>query len=106
MKGGTWLPGHMSADGNLLAADAPDVAGRTLNVANGRSTDLLTLIDVLNRLLETEVKPRFDAPRVGDVRESLADISQARQMLGYQPKVGFEEGLRRSIDYYRSIVNK
>jgi len=93
-------------EANLLAADAPNVAGRMLNVANGRSTDLLTLIDVLNRLLGTEVKPQHDASRPGDVRESLADITQARELLGYEPRVGFEEGLRRSIDYYRQIAER
>jgi UDP-glucose 4-epimerase len=88
---------------NLLAADAPNVAGRIFNVANGRSTDLLTLIEVLNRLLRTDVQPRHAAPRPGDVRESLADITQARQCLSYEPLVDFEEGLRRSIDYYRRL---
>jgi len=87
--------------GNLLAADAENVAGRMFNVANGRSTDLLTLLDSLNRQLGTEVKPKHDPPRVGDVRDSLADISQARRMLGYEPQIDFDEGLRRSIDYYR-----
>jgi UDP-glucose 4-epimerase len=93
-------------DGNLLAADAPaeKVAGRVINVANGRSTSLLTLIQELNRLLGTNVKARHEAARVGDVRESLADITQARTCLGYEPRVGFEEGLRRSIEYYRTIV--
>jgi len=93
-------------DGNLLAADAPaaNVAGRVINVANGRSTSLLTLIGELNRLLGTNVKPRHEPARVGDVRESLADITQARTCLGYEPRVGFEEGLRRSIDYYRTII--
>jgi len=89
---------------NLLAADAPGVAGRMFNCANGLSTNLLTLIDVLNRLLGTNVKPVHDKPRVGDVRESMADITQARKMLGYETQVHFEEGLRRSIDYYRSLV--
>ena len=89
---------------NLLAAEAKGVAGRMFNVANGKTTDLLTLIAMLNRFLGTDVKPRHDPPRVGDVRESLADITQARQMLGYEPQVDFEEGLSRSIDYYRSIV--
>ena len=74
--------------------------------ANGRSTSLLKLIDELNRLLGTSVKARHEAARVGDVRESLADITQARSVLGYEPRVGFEEGLRRSIDYYRTIVKK
>ena len=91
---------------NLLAADAPNVAGQMFNAANGMSISLLTLLDVLNRLLGTDVKPRHDEPRVGDVRESLADITQARECLGYEPQVDFEEGLRRSIDYYRSIAGK
>ena len=85
---------------NLLAADAPNVAGRTINAADGRSTDLLTLLDVLNRRLGMNVKPRFAPPRQGDVRESQADITLARQLLGYEPQVDFEEGLRRSVDYY------
>jgi UDP-glucose 4-epimerase len=93
-------------DGNLLAADAPaeKVAGRVINVANGRSTSLLVLIDELNRLLGTNVKPRHEPARIGDVRESLADITQARACLGYEPRIGFDEGLKRSIDYYRTIV--
>jgi UDP-glucose 4-epimerase len=90
--------------GNLLAADAPDVAGRTINVANGRSTSLLELIDALNRMLGTDVSPNHEPARVGDVRESLADITTARDLLGYEPQVDFEQGLQRSIDYYRSVV--
>ena len=92
--------------GNLLAADAQDVAGRTLNVANGRSTSLLELITVLNQLLGTRVEPIHEPPRIGDVRESLADITLARKYLGYEPQIDFLEGLRRSIDYYRSIIGK
>ncbi|MBN2217138.1 MAG: NAD-dependent epimerase/dehydratase family protein [Pirellulales bacterium] len=91
---------------NLLAADAPGVAGRMLNCANGLTTDLLTLVDVLNRLLGTDVKPIHDEPRVGDVRESMADITLARRLLGYETQVYFEEGLRRSIDYYRSLAGR
>lgn len=86
---------------NLLAADADGASGRMFNVASGKSTDLLTLLGALNRLLGTNVKPRHEPPRPGDVRESRADIAQARQWLGYEPEIDFEEGLRRSIDYYR-----
>jgi UDP-glucose 4-epimerase len=88
---------------NLLAADAADVAGEVLNVANGRSTDLLTLLEALNRLLGTSVAPIHAPPRVGDVRESMADITLARRLLGFDPQIGFEEGLRRSIGYYRGM---
>ncbi len=109
--------GHQSRDftyvanvvhGNLLAADADAklVAGRTLNVANGRSTSLLELIAILNELLGTKIQPVHAPARVGDVRESLADITQARQRLAYEPEVDFYEGLRRSIDYYRGIAGK
>jgi len=107
--------GHQSRDftyvdnvvhANLLAADAPGAAGRMFNCANGLATNLLTLVDVLNRLLGTDVKPVHDAPRVGDVRESMADITLARELLGYETQVDFEEGLRRSIEYYRSLAEK
>ncbi len=91
---------------NLLAADAPNVAGQTINAANGRSIDLLTLMDVLNRLLGTNVKPQFAPARAGDVRESQADITLARRLLAYEPQVDFEEGLRRSIDYYRTVAGR
>lgn len=90
--------------GNLLAADAPGAAGKSINLANGRQTSLLELIHVLNKLLGTKVQPIHQPARVGDVRESLADITLARKLLNYEPPVGFEEGLRRSIDYYRTII--
>jgi len=91
---------------NLLAADAPNAAGRLLNIASGRGTDLLTLLEVLNRLLGTNVAPEHQPPRPGDVRESQADITLARALLGYEPQIDFEEGLRRSIDYYREIAGR
>jgi UDP-glucose 4-epimerase len=87
--------------GNLLAADARAAVGRTINVACGESYNLLELIAGINRLLGTAIQPIFEPARAGDVRESLADISLARELLGYEPTVGFDEGLRRTIDYYR-----
>lgn len=90
--------------GNLLAADAPNVSGRVFNVANGRSTTLLELLTLLNQYLGTRIEPVFKPSRTGDVRESLADISAARRALGYEPSVGFEEGVRRTIDYYRQAL--
>jgi UDP-glucose 4-epimerase len=91
---------------NLLAADAPGVSGRVLNVANGRSINLLELLDAINQILGTDVKPVHEPPRPGDIRESMADITLARTLLGYEPQVSFGEGLRRSIDYYRRIAGK
>lgn len=90
--------------GNLLAADAPGIGGRVLNLAMGQSTNLLVLLSKLQALLGTAIEPEFRPARVGDVRESLADISWARELLGYEPQVSFDEGLARSIDYYRRTV--
>lgn len=90
--------------GNLLAADAPGVSGQVMNLAAGRSTTLLDLITMLNRQLGTDVSPIHAPARAGDVRESLADITRARKLLGYEPLVDFEQGLSESIEYYRSVA--
>jgi UDP-glucose 4-epimerase len=89
--------------GNLLAADAEGIAGKTINVACGQETNLLAVIAAINRVLGTNVQPVYEAPRPGDVRSSRADIQLAQALLQYEPQVGFEEGLRRSIDYYRTL---
>jgi UDP-glucose 4-epimerase len=89
--------------GNLLAADAPDAVGRTINVACGESFDLLQVVDGINRVLGTNIQPVFEPARVGDVRESLADIALARKLLKYEPKTGFDEGLKRTVEYYKSV---
>jgi UDP-glucose 4-epimerase len=68
--------------------------------------NLLELVAAINRVLGTNIQPRFDAPRAGDVRDSLADITAAREVLGYEPVVDFDEGLRRSIEYYRTLAGK
>ncbi len=92
-------------DGNLLAAEVPQAAGQTFNLANGRSTSLLNLIDELGQLLQVDLQPDFQPPRAGDIRDSQADISRAVAVLGYRPKVGLRQGLQESIEYYKSIVN-
>jgi UDP-glucose 4-epimerase len=91
--------------GNILASEVPNVGGRIFNIADGRRTTLLQLLELLAKLLGKEITPVFLPPRVGAVRESLADISQARKVLGYEPIVGLEEGIRQTIDYYRQIVS-
>jgi len=93
-------------EGNLLAADAPGVSGRVFNVAMGGSINLLCLLASINRLLGTEVEPIHADPRLGDIRESMADITMARRDLGYEPRIGFEEGLARSIEYYRGVAER
>ena len=86
----------------LAAASASAVAcaGRAYNVAGGGAHSLLELLDVLGRVLEVEPRPRFVGPRAGDVRHTLADLSAASADLGWRPRVGFEEGLRRTVDWF------
>jgi len=90
--------------GNLLAAAAPAAVGQTINVACGAETDLLELVAAINQVLGTNIEPRFGPPRPGDVRASCADISRARKLLGYAPRVDFRTGLRRSIAYYKTLA--
>ena len=83
---------------NLLAADAGDAAGRVLNIATGSAETVEALADTIGRLLDRPVVKTYGPAQPGDVRESWADVSAAREAIGYEPLVGFEEGLRRTID--------
>jgi UDP-glucose 4-epimerase len=87
---------------NLLAADAPRVSGRVYNIACGRSITLIDLVERINLLLGTEIRPIHTPSRPGDVRHSHADISRAQADLGYCPCTDLDHGLRRCIDYYRA----
>jgi UDP-glucose 4-epimerase len=73
-----------------------------INVGVGRSYTLNQTIAVLNGIFGREVKPRYDPPRKGDALHSLADISLARQALGYDPLVSFEEGLGRTVEWFKA----
>jgi len=89
---------------NLLAADADPAVGKVFNVGTGGATTLLDLLEHLNELLATNVKPVFQPPRTGDVRESMADLNQSRQLLGFEPQIGLAAGLSRSVSYYRELM--
>jgi UDP-glucose 4-epimerase len=93
-----------AVDANLLAcqASAGEVAGRVFNVATGRRIDLNETFRVLKQLIEYTGEAKYGPERAGDVKHSLADMSRAEQHLGYKPRVDFEEGLRRTIEWYRS----
>ena len=85
----------------IRAAEAPDVSGKVYNIGTGRSVTILDLVAALNRLLGTGLVPKHGEARPGDVRHSRADISRARQELRYEPTVTFEEGLERTLRWYR-----
>jgi nucleoside-diphosphate-sugar epimerase len=85
-------------DGVLRACTAPKASGEAINVATGGRISLLELLDTLNRIMGTSIAPTFGPAREGDVRDSQASIEKAKTLLGFTPIVGFEDGLRRTID--------
>jgi UDP-N-acetylglucosamine/UDP-N-acetyl-alpha-D-glucosaminouronate 4-epimerase len=87
-------------EGNLLAADAREASGAVMNVANGRQTSINDLADTLGGLLGRTVEREYLPPRPGDVLHSWADVSEARRLLGYEPRVGLREGLERAADWF------
>lgn len=88
---------------NLSAADATAASGKVINVANGASITLNQLLSELKDLTgNNDVEAEYRPPRLGDVRHSLADISVAKQLLGYESKVGLREGLQRTIDWWKT----
>jgi UDP-glucose 4-epimerase len=91
---------------NLLAGDAPaaKVAGQMMNLATGQRITLNQTYEILRGLTGYTGKPAYAEGRSGDIRDSLADISLAKKLLGYEPVVDFREGLRRTVDWYRTIV--
>ncbi len=93
-------------DAVLRACAAPSAAGKVINVGVGKSYTLNQTIDLLNGIFGRQVKARFDPPRKGDAMHSLADISLARQTLGYEPLVHFEEGLRRTVEWFTSEAGR
>lgn len=86
---------------NLLAAESPAAVGQAINIGCGERISLNEVLRIAGNLLGVEVTAEYQAPRVGDVRESVADISLARRLLGYAPTVSFREGLARLLDALR-----
>jgi nucleoside-diphosphate-sugar epimerase len=97
----TYVENAVSANLLALAAPAEKVAGRTFNVACGERHTLNKTFQVLAELLDFKEQAIYGPERTGDIQNSLADISAAREAFGYEPRVGFEEGLRRTVEWYR-----
>ncbi len=88
-------------EANRLALEAKGLAGQAVNVATGKSVTLLALLRALGAITGQPAKARHEKVRAGDIRHSLADIRQARRLLGYRPIVDFQTGLARTVDWYR-----
>ena len=93
-------------DGVLRACEAPGASGEVINVATAGRISLNVLFDEMRRLIGSDVKPVYAEFRAGDVRDSQADISKAARLLGYKPVISFEEGLRRTVEWYRTTAKE
>ena len=91
-----------TVEGNLLAAHAEGVSGQVMNLATGHRITLNQVVALLRELTGYDGPVEHAEPRSGDIRHSLADITLARNLLGYQPSVDFREGLRRTVEWYRT----
>ena len=90
-------------EANMRALTKSGIAGRVCNIGSGRSVSILELVSVLNEVMGTALEPVFGPARPGDVRVSLADISRAREELGYEPMVSLREGLKRTLKWMESV---
>ena len=95
-----------AVNANLLACSAPaeKVNGKTFNVATGTRFSLNQTFRTLASIIGYPGEPQYAEPRAGDVKHSLADVSRARDAMGYQPSVGFEDGLRRTVTWYKQAL--
>ncbi len=89
-------------EANLRAAESTAAVGEIINIANGHRTTLNELLEAMKAVTgKANVFARHGAPRAGDVRDSLADLTLARTLLGYEPRVSLEEGLRLTFDWWQ-----
>lgn len=91
---------------NLSAMIAPKASGKVCNIACGKKIEVNKVLQLINDLLGTKISAVYTSSRPGDIKHSLADISNARKFLGYDPKVKFEEGLKITVQYYLSQKQK
>jgi UDP-glucose 4-epimerase len=86
---------------NIQACTAPKAAGEVINIACGERYTLIDLVNMINEILGKKIEPKFEKDRAGDVKHSLAGIDKAKEVLGYEVKVDFREGLRRTVEYFQ-----
>ena len=91
-------------DANLLAAESLEGTGEVFNVGQNRSLTLLDVIDRLRRIVGRELRWSHTKARPGDLKDSRADIAKAGRILGYRPRVSFEDGLRKTVEFYRHKI--
>ncbi len=100
----TYIDNVVSA--NVLSMTKPGIKHAVLNIANGKDNTVLQLVDILNQIIGKNIQPKFLPIRAGDIFRTLADISQAEQMIGFKPLVNFEDGLTKTVEYFKNAWKK
>jgi UDP-glucose 4-epimerase len=88
---------------NIQACTAPKAAGEVINIACGERYTLIDLVNMINEILGKKIEPKFEKDRAGDVKHSLAGIDKAKDLLGYEVRVGFNEGMSRTVEYFLRV---
>jgi len=86
----------------MLAVESEEISGEVLNIACGDRITVNTLFEKIRHFFQKDIDPVHDKPRPGDILHSFADIAKARKMIKYEPTVSFDDGLRETIQWYRS----
>ncbi|MDO8603614.1 MAG: SDR family oxidoreductase [Candidatus Omnitrophota bacterium] len=88
---------------NIKSATAPGVKCEVFNIACGKAYAVLDIVKYVNKILGKSVLPKFGPVRSGDAKHTLADISKAKKLIGFKPEIGFEEGLKKTIEYFSKL---
>ena len=91
-------------NGNILAATTPGIAGIAVNCACHEQITLNYLVKKINEILDKDIKPEYATPKPGDIKHSFAAVEAAEKYLGYKPSVFFDDGLLKTINWYKSII--
>jgi len=90
-------------EANILALTMPGVEGEVFNIGNGAPNSVNELLNTLNKIMNKNISAAYLPPRAGDVLKTHSDISKAAKLLGWQPRIGFEEGLKRAVEWFKNV---
>ncbi|MFA5388612.1 MAG: SDR family oxidoreductase [Candidatus Omnitrophota bacterium] len=88
---------------NIKSAVTPDIKCEVFNIACGKAYSVLDIVKYVNKILGKDIKPKFGPIRSGDAKHTLADISKAKKLIGFKPEIGFEDGLKKAIEYFKGV---
>jgi len=88
---------------NIKSATTPGIKCEVFNIACGKAYSVLDIVKYVNKILGKNIQPAFGPIRTGDAKHTLADISKAKKLIGFKPEIGFEEGLKKAIEYFKGV---